>query len=187
VKVPTSAFAPSFVLKSGKTATETYQLLQQAYGEAAMGRTQVFDWFRRFNLYPTNAYGIQFSFRAHGTVFKLDSPALKANPRSGRPSTSRSEEMIAKVRTIVRNNRRLTVREIADDCGISVGSCNAENDRKNGGMATQSCSTTMRPQTLHILCSRFWPNTAPLSCSSRHTHQISHRVNFSCSQGLRKF
>ena len=33
--------------------------------------------------------------------------------------------MIAKVRTIVRNNRRLTVREIPDDCGISMGSCNA--------------------------------------------------------------
>jgi len=33
--------------------------------------------------------------------------------------------MIAKVRTIVRNNMRLTVREIADDCGISVGSCDA--------------------------------------------------------------
>jgi len=31
--------------------------------------------------------------------------------------------MIAKVRTIIQNNRRLTVREIADDCGISVGSC----------------------------------------------------------------
>jgi len=33
--------------------------------------------------------------------------------------------MFAKVRTIVRNNRRLTVREIVDDCGISVGSCDA--------------------------------------------------------------
>jgi len=33
--------------------------------------------------------------------------------------------MIAEVRTIVRNNRRLTVREIADDCEISVGSCDA--------------------------------------------------------------
>jgi len=33
--------------------------------------------------------------------------------------------MIAKVRTVVRSNRRLTVREIADDCGISVGSCDA--------------------------------------------------------------
>ena len=36
-----------FCFKIGKTATETYQLLQQAYGEDSMGRTQVFDWFRR--------------------------------------------------------------------------------------------------------------------------------------------
>jgi len=32
----------------GKTTTETYQLLQQAYGEDAMGCTQVFDWFLQF-------------------------------------------------------------------------------------------------------------------------------------------
>ena len=37
-----------FCFKIGKNATETYQLLQQAYGQDAMGRTQVFDWFRRF-------------------------------------------------------------------------------------------------------------------------------------------
>jgi len=39
-----------FCFKIGKTATETYQLLQQAYGEDAMGRKQVFEWFRPFNL-----------------------------------------------------------------------------------------------------------------------------------------
>ena len=38
-----------FCFKIEKTARETYKLLQQAYGEDAMGRTQVFDWFRRFN------------------------------------------------------------------------------------------------------------------------------------------
>ena len=37
-----------FCFKIGKTATETCQLLQQAYSEDAMGRTQVFDWFHRF-------------------------------------------------------------------------------------------------------------------------------------------
>ena len=31
-----------FCFKIRKTATETYQLLQQAYGEDAMGHTQVF-------------------------------------------------------------------------------------------------------------------------------------------------
>jgi len=93
-----------FCFKIGKTATETYQLLQQAFGEDAMGRTQVFDWFR---------------------PLKESRTSVESELRLGRPSTSKNEEIIAKVRTVVDNNRRLTVREIADDCGISVGSCDA--------------------------------------------------------------
>ena len=93
-----------FCFKIGKTATETYQLLQQAYGEDAMGRTEVCDWFRRF---------------------KESRTSVESDPLSGRPSTSRNEEMVAKVRTIFRSNRRWTVRKIADDRGISVGSCDA--------------------------------------------------------------
>jgi len=43
-----------FGFKIGKPATKRYQLLQQVFGEDAMGRTQVFDWFRRFNLWHPN-------------------------------------------------------------------------------------------------------------------------------------
>jgi len=78
--------------------------LQQAYGEDAVGRTQVFDWFRRL---------------------KGGRTSVESDPRSGRPSTSRNGEMIAKVRTIFLINRRLTVLETADDCWFSVGSCDA--------------------------------------------------------------
>jgi len=38
--------------------------------------------------------------------------------RSGRPATSRNEENIANVRQIVRENRRLTVRSIAEQVNI---------------------------------------------------------------------
>jgi len=38
--------------------------------------------------------------------------------RSGRPATSRTEENIAKVRQILRENRRLTVRSIAEQVNI---------------------------------------------------------------------
>ena len=69
-----------------------------------MGRTQMFDRIRRF---------------------KESGTSTESDLRSRRPSTSRNYEIIAKVRTIVRNNRRLIVREISDDCGISVGSCDA--------------------------------------------------------------
>jgi len=158
VKVPNSAFASSFVLKSEKPQRKRINYCSKHYGEDAMRRTQVFDWFRRF---------------------KQGRTSVASDPRSGRPSTSRHEEMIAKVRTVVRNNSGCL-------CDVCVNQF-AENDRKNGGMATGSCTTTMLPHTLHFLCSSFWPNTAPLSFSSRHTHQISHRVTFSYSQGLRNF
>jgi len=87
-----------FCIKIGKTATETYQLLQQAYGENLMGRTQVFDRFRRFKERRTS---------------------VENHPRPERPSTSRKELMIAKFRTIVHNNNRLTLGEIADDSASS--------------------------------------------------------------------
>jgi len=38
--------------------------------------------------------------------------------RSGRPATSRNEEHIAKIRQIVRDNRRLTVRSISEQVNI---------------------------------------------------------------------
>jgi hypothetical protein len=41
----------------------------------------------------------------------------------GRPSTSRSENLIAQVTSIIRGNRRLTVREVAEEVRISIGSC----------------------------------------------------------------
>jgi len=83
-------------------------------------------------------------------------------------------------------SKQLTRNSTWRSCNIYVNQF-AENGRKNGGMATGSCTTTMRPHTPYILCSSFWPNTTPLSCSSHHTHQISHLVTFSYTQGLRKF
>jgi len=92
-----------FCFKIWKTATETYRLLQQAYGEDARGRTQVSGWFRRFT--------------------KRVEPPLKATPARDSHQHRETRTLLLKFETIVRNNRRMTVREIADDCGISVGSC----------------------------------------------------------------
>ena len=58
---------------------KTYQLLQQACGEDAMGRTQVFDWFRRF---------------------KEGRTSVEGDSRSGRQSTSRNEEIMAEVKIL---------------------------------------------------------------------------------------
>jgi hypothetical protein len=37
-----------FCFKTGKTATETFKLIKQAYGDNALSRTQVFEWYARF-------------------------------------------------------------------------------------------------------------------------------------------
>jgi predicted DNA-binding protein YlxM (UPF0122 family) len=43
--------------------------------------------------------------------------------RLERPSTSCDGAHVVQVREILRSNRRLTVREIAEECNISIGSC----------------------------------------------------------------
>jgi len=37
-----------FCVKLGKSATETYDLLQNIYGDECLSRTEVFEWFKRF-------------------------------------------------------------------------------------------------------------------------------------------
>jgi len=44
------------------------------------------------------------------------------DPRPGRPFTS-TDDHVERVRAVIRGNRRLTVREVADEVRISIGSC----------------------------------------------------------------
>ena len=70
-----------------------------------MNKTAVYKWVKRFS---------------EGRESVTD------EERSGRPATNRTEENIAKVRQIVRENRRLTVRKIAEQVDID-----REKVRKN--------------------------------------------------------
>ncbi|GFW66793.1 protein GVQW3 [Trichonephila clavipes] len=91
-----------FCFKFGKTGTETYDMMKTAFGDEAMSRARVFEWFRRF---------------------KEGCQSVNSDSRSERPSTSPNEDKIAQVTAVVRSDHRLTVREIAQECHISVGSC----------------------------------------------------------------
>ena len=46
---------------------------------------------------------------------------MESDPRSGRPSTSRMEEVIDQVREKFLEDRRLTVQEIVAEVGINTG------------------------------------------------------------------
>ena len=72
-------------------------MLVQVYGDNAMKKTAVYKWVERFS---------------EGKESVTDEGS------SGRPATSRTEENIAKVRQILRENRRLTVRSVAEQVNI---------------------------------------------------------------------
>lgn len=50
---------------------------------------------------------------------------VESDERTGRLSPNRSDKVITKVRDLVRADRRLTTREVAEELEISSGSCQA--------------------------------------------------------------
>jgi len=91
-----------FCVKNGKSVTETFKMLKKAFREEAMGRTQTYEWWKRFKGGRTSVHD---------------------DPRSGRSSTSKTDDNVAKVREVIRSNRRLTVRDVAEEVSISKTVC----------------------------------------------------------------
>ena len=54
--------------------------------------------------------------------FRNGCESVEDEERSGRPSTSETQENVERVSEMIRSNRRLTIREISEDMNISYGS-----------------------------------------------------------------
>ena len=90
-----------FCQKLGNNQTETIEKIQQGFGVETLNQTQIKKWFNRF---------------------KNGRMSVESEARSDRPFTGRNEEVIEKVRQILMEDRRLTLREIVEELGISRGS-----------------------------------------------------------------
>ena len=55
--------------------------------------------------------------------FKIGHRSFEEDPHPGRPSTSHTEETVARVREIICADRRLTIREVAEELRIAFGTC----------------------------------------------------------------
>nr|CAH7720081.1 unnamed protein product [Callosobruchus chinensis] len=93
-------YAIKFCVKLGKTATETLGMLKDAYGDAAMSRSTVFEWHK---------------------LFREGRELVEDDQRAGRPSTSRIGENVAKVKALLDTDHRTNIRLIVDELGISYG------------------------------------------------------------------
>ncbi|PSN32414.1 hypothetical protein C0J52_17540 [Blattella germanica] len=76
-------------------------MLRTAYGEESMGKSQAFEWFSKFKRGVTSVHDAGCS---------------------GQPTSSKTQENVDRVREIVLNDRRFTIREISDALGLSFGS-----------------------------------------------------------------
>ncbi|KYN41646.1 hypothetical protein ALC56_03947 [Trachymyrmex septentrionalis] len=92
----------NFCVKNGIKCSKTLEMLTVAYGESTLKKKNVYKWYKLFQEGREN---------------------VNDEPRSGRPSTSKTDENVQEVKEIVLKNRRITIREIADDLNISFGSC----------------------------------------------------------------
>ncbi|UYV68939.1 hypothetical protein LAZ67_6001728 [Cordylochernes scorpioides] len=81
-----------------------FRMLTVAYGEATLDRSNIYWWYK---------------------MFSEGREDVNDEERAGRPSTSTTDEKINEVEKMILANRRITVREVAEDLNISIGSCHS--------------------------------------------------------------
>jgi len=91
--------AIKFCFKAGLSATETLVLVQEAYGNKVLNRSNVFRWYSRF--------------RDGRELVEDDERGGR-----GRPKSTRTEVNIAAVVDLVKKDRQITSRMIAESLNI---------------------------------------------------------------------
>ncbi|XP_050538772.1 protein GVQW3-like [Daktulosphaira vitifoliae] len=86
-----------FLVKLKKTVAESFRILCEVYGEECLSRACVFEWHKRF------CNGIE---------------DVEDDDRSGRPTTCSTNENVEKIDKIIRQDRRLSVRAVAEIVNI---------------------------------------------------------------------
>ncbi|XP_050527144.1 protein GVQW3-like [Daktulosphaira vitifoliae] len=86
-----------FLVKLKKTAAESFRMLCKVYSEECLSRACVFEWHKRF---------------CNGREDVED------DDHSGRPTTCSTNEKVKKIDKIIRQDRRLSVRAVAEMVNI---------------------------------------------------------------------
>ncbi|UYV71358.1 hypothetical protein LAZ67_8002744 [Cordylochernes scorpioides] len=93
-----------FCVKNEIKCADAFRMLTVAYGEATLDRSNVYRWYK---------------------MFSEGREDVNDEARAGRPSTSTTDEKINEVEKMILAIRRITVREVAEDLNIPIGSCHS--------------------------------------------------------------
>uniref|UniRef100_A0A0K8WBT5 Mos1 transposase HTH domain-containing protein n=1 Tax=Bactrocera latifrons TaxID=174628 RepID=A0A0K8WBT5_BACLA len=119
-----------FCASNEVTATESLKMLQKCFGEHTLSRSQVFSWHKAFS-------------EGREVVENL--------PHACRPSTSVNDSNVDKVTERVLENRRVGIRDIAEDLNISYGST---QQILNNVLGMKRVNDTLVPKDLNLLQKR---------------------------------
>ncbi|GFU23921.1 protein GVQW3 [Trichonephila clavipes] len=87
-------YAIKFCVKLGKTGKENHDMIKKTFGDAAMGRSGVFKWHK---------------------LFLEGRERVEDDDPSRRPSTSKTYQNVARVKTLLNSDHRMSIRMIADE------------------------------------------------------------------------
>ena len=94
-----------FLLSEGETAQNISRRLKQMYGDGAIDYSIVTRWMKQIN---------------DGQEKPVESD-LCNKPRSGRPSSAHSSADIDQADALIKENRCITINELAESLGVSAG------------------------------------------------------------------
>ena len=107
-------------------ATETCGKLKEAYEEDALSRAQIFRWFKEFS---------------EGRDLVVD------EPRTGRSTTSKTDVNVERVKSLVRSDRRLTIRLIAEQLNLNKSTV---HDVLKNNLQMRKVSAKLVPKNLTV-------------------------------------
>ncbi|UYV63689.1 hypothetical protein LAZ67_2005309 [Cordylochernes scorpioides] len=83
-------------------ATETYELIKEAFGDAALSCSSTFEWFSRF---------------------LKGREKVNDDQNTGSPRSLRCEENKLKIKELIKSNRIISIKDLSSETGLSVGLC----------------------------------------------------------------
>jgi len=81
---------------------ETLEMIQQGFRDQSLSRTQVFQWHARF---------------------KTGRTSVDDDKHTGRPTSCTTPETVARIQELIHQDRRQTIRDIAEEVEVGYGTC----------------------------------------------------------------
>jgi len=126
-----------FCDKNKIKCSDVVKMLEKAIGESVMKKS-VYEWYKRF---------------------EEGREDVEDDERVGRPGTSTIDENVEEIKKIVLDNRRIIIREVAEEVLHRLREAIRKNDQNCEKITRGNYITTMHQLTLHYLLVNFWQKT----------------------------